>query len=255
MRILSLIVIVVLTIVTSCTEAGITSRAVGTNSNSHISLFPYEVSIRRRFCDACAYEHICSGTVYHSKLVITSASCVKGADVKRTNVVAGTSKRLTSAHDGQVFLVEKILEHENADHDIALVYLTSDLKFNDVTIEPVVLATQLPNAGDKAWVAGWGQLSEFEANFDDNLKAIQVPIMDLSVCREAYFWTEVKDTEICAGFLKGGADACQGDAGSPLMVNDKMVGIVSWGYGCARAGNPGVYTNVVMLRDWIAEHS
>uniref|UniRef100_A0A1I8PMJ0 Peptidase S1 domain-containing protein n=1 Tax=Stomoxys calcitrans TaxID=35570 RepID=A0A1I8PMJ0_STOCA len=250
-----LFVVISAVVVIPATEAAITGRAVGSASNSHITQFPYEVSIRRRFCDACAYEHYCSGTIYSTNVVITSASCVKGADIRRTNVVAATSKRSASAHDGQVYLVEKIIEHENSDIDIALLHLSSNLKFNELTLDRVILATEQPKAGEKAWVAGWGLLSEFEANFDDNLKAIQVPIMDLSECRKAYFWTEVKHTELCAGFMKGGVDACQGDAGSPLMVKDKMVGLVSWGYGCARPGNPGVYTNVVMLRDWITENA
>ena len=34
----------------------------------------------------------------------------------------------------------------------------------------------------------------------------------------------------------GGADACQGDSGSPLVIKGTrtQVGIVSWGYGCAK---------------------
>lgn len=231
------------------------SRAVGTTSDSHITQFPYEVSIRRRFCDACAYEHYCSGAIYSDHVVITAASCLKDAQVHRTHVVAATTKRSASAQDGQIYLIEKIMVHENSDIDIALLHLATEFKFNDLTLAPVTLATDQPKAGERAMVAGWGQLSEFEANFEDNLKAVQVPIMDLVSCREAYFWTNVKDTEICAGYPQGGVDTCQGDAGSPLMVHDKMVGLVSWGYGCARAGNPGVYTNVVMLRDWIVANA
>ena len=61
-------------------------------------------------------------------------------------------------------------------------------------------------------------------------------------------------TQICAG--KGGTDACQGDSGGPLVlrtVNGPIqVGVVSWGLGCGRAENPGVYVRVSAYRDWIA---
>lgn len=58
---------------------------------------------------------------------------------------------------------------------------------------------------------------------------------------------------MCAG--KGKSDSCQGDSGGPLLVpnGDKyeIVGIVSWGVGCGRAGYPGVYTRVVKYLPWL----
>jgi secreted trypsin-like serine protease len=59
---------------------------------------------------------------------------------------------------------------------------------------------------------------------------------------------------VCAGVDGGGRDACQGDSGGPLVVAGRLVGLVSWGNGCALAGYPGVYTRVSAMADLVAEH-
>merc|ERR1712157_655206 len=69
---------------------------------------------------------------------------------------------------------------------------------------------------------------------------------------------------LCAGFQEGQKDSCQGDSGGPLVrrktnddgtFTDVHVGVVSWGYGCARANNPGVYARTSKRIDWIKDTS
>lgn len=50
---------------------------------------------------------------------------------------------------------------------------------------------------------------------------------------------------LCAGYLEGEKDACQGDDGGPLITKNRIViGITFWASGCGRKDSPGVYTRL-----------
>lgn len=84
---------------------------------------------------------------------------------------------------------------------------------------------------------------------------VEVPVISQNECSSVYT-TRLTDRMFCAGLLEdGGKDACQGDSGGPVVINGTLYGLVSWGDGCARAKAPGVYTNLPVLREWIATNS
>merc|ERR1712042_214955 len=80
-----------------------------------------------------------------------------------------------------------------------------------------------------------------------------------STCKKSkYYGSQISSSMVCAGKLGvGGKDSCQGDSGGPLVkqVNGKwtVLGVVSWGYGCARPDKPGVYTRVARFEKWIQD--
>lgn len=54
-------------------------------------------------------------------------------------------------------------------------------------------------------------------------------------------------------FFKVQNNYFQGDSGSPLVIGNELVGIVSWGIPCA-VGFPDVHTRLAPYVDWIKMH-
>ncbi|KTG36045.1 hypothetical protein cypCar_00044134, partial [Cyprinus carpio] len=108
--------------------------------------------------------------------------------------------------------------------------------------------------GDNVVVTGWGHLSE-KGNLSPKLQKAQISIIDTDQCSSpSVYGISVTPRMICAGFLTGGVDACQGDSGGPLVYSYgrwMLVGVVSWGLGCARQDHPGVYTNMDQMLSWV----
>merc|ERR1719243_569935 len=106
------------------------------------------------------------------------------------------------------------------------------------------------DAGTMCTVTGWGTTTE-GGSLGRVLQKVDVPVVSDSDCRDAYGVNDVYDSMICAGLPQGGKDSCQGDSGGPFMCGNQLSGIVSWGYGCAEASYPGVYTQTSYFIDWI----
>jgi trypsin len=84
------------------------------------------------------------------------------------------------------------------------------------------------------------------------LLKVDVPVVARATCRNNYSATAITDRMFCAGVSAGGKDSCQGDSGGPIVSSSRvLLGIVSWGDGCARPGKPGVYASVGALRSFI----
>ncbi|KAG8188746.1 hypothetical protein JTE90_023089 [Oedothorax gibbosus] len=91
------------------------------------------------------------------------------------------------------------------------------------------------------------------------LQKVELQVIDHNECQEWYKSIGRKETifptMVCAGFKEGGKDSCQGDSGGPLTAvkngRSTLVGLVSWGVGCARPKLPGVYTKISEYTEWI----
>jgi len=125
-----------------------------------------------------------------------------------------------------------------------------------LAVQPIPLTNSEPPAGSLAVVSGWGALNFGDTHLPLQLQAVEVYITPREECNSAYaFLGGITENMICAAVPGGGKDACQGDSGGPLVVRGLLVGVVSWGIGCAEADFPGVYSNVAPLRSFITEQT
>ncbi|KAG8227076.1 hypothetical protein J437_LFUL007413 [Ladona fulva] len=84
-----------------------------------------------------------------------------------------------------------------------------------------------------------------------HLLHVKLHVVNQEECGAVY--EDITERMLCAG--DDGKDACQGDSGGPLVQNGKLVGIVSFGHGCAQFLFPGVYARVAAFRGWIRDNS
>jgi len=239
-------------------------------------MIPWQVFVQ--VIGPCESISGCGGTILDEWTILTAAHCffpkgkVNGDATNElfeedaiTNydlIFAGMVKKSQYSHKGQIIGVESIIVHEDYnpryyDNDIAILKLNSSLSFNE-NVRPACLPSKniLLNGGQQAFTSGWGAL-KWEGDTPDNLKYVKIPLVTNSNC--AKHVEDLTSNMLCAGGLpQGGQDACQGDSGGPLVVAGSdnsaiIVGVVSYGEGCARPNQPGVYVRVTEYLDWIED--
>ncbi|XP_059177706.1 serine protease 27-like [Physella acuta] len=218
----------------------------------------------------------CSGIILDQMHVLTAAHCLY-TDPEKFEVLVGKHK---STHDvtevgAQSYRIKSFKKHPDyretrSGNDIAMITLESPLQWSEY-----VNFACLPRPQDKAearcTVAGWGYINSADQSPEVLMKT-ELDVYNSTQCLKIFNQTAqppgilstiLNDGTICAANgTSGGKDACNGDSGGPLMCLQSSVngpayfvyGIVSNAYRCAKAGEPGIYTNVPYYLDWISQN-
>lgn len=225
----------------------VTDRIVG-GTAATVDQFPWIVSMQR------FGAHRCGAAIVSPWRILTAAHCTDTIPAGQLSVRAGSSY---SSDFGQLVQVDELHQHpdyngKNFHNDLCVMWLNEaiDTRPSGVAVAPMPYQHQEVKTGAAAWVAGWGHEKEGAAVNSKVLRAVQVPIVDQKQCKQ-WYKNSITDGMVCAGYAAGGKDACQNDSGGPLTVDGLLVGIVSWGVGCAQKNQPGVYARVAYYRNWI----
>jgi len=217
--------------------------------------------------------HRCGAVYIGERFVLTAAHCVKGI----SNFGANRRVRLGTqdlTDPGVHFKVAQWEAHrgfvnkEPFPNDIALLLIEADnlaayradlkqfeirvlgTKNNDRKITPL----------DRLRVTGWGrtkarQEGQVEIARDGTRNRMSAKLLQIeqtvnySKCSALADYNKIDPAKaICAVSREEGQDSCNGDSGGPMTVarpgERLLVGLVSWGKGCALKDMPAVYTDV-----------
>jgi len=242
-----------------CGAAPAAGRIVNGEEVSPMHSRPYQAFLQSCSSQGCA---MCGATLLNKRYALTAMHCVDGASNLVVSLgehnIAGNIESIAP----QTIRVESVIKRSDYDtdsvnNDIAILKLSSDVVFNN-NVVPACLPTDTRSyAGSNAYVSGWGTTSE-GGSTSNVLKVTQQTILANTdpVCVTGAGENPVRNSKMCA--YKAGTDSCQGDSGGPLVVQEDgrwtIVGVVSYGIGCARTGYAGVYARVNNYLDWINQN-
>ncbi|XP_045538142.1 serine protease snake [Papilio machaon] len=227
----------------------------------------------------------CGGVLISEKFVLTAAHCsrVTSRDTTVTNItpqvvrfgtvnIFGVDKNGVPPQDVRIsrFIVHDKYHAPKRYYDIALIELIKNVEFTR-NIHPACLWTKENEISGKGIVAGWGVVDTASRRTSSKLQVAAVDMVPSEECnntlkrRRNRNWSHgLASHQICAGHMSGGIDACQGDSGGPLHIKLQMpidiqfewgmhyvVGVTSFGHGCALANTPSVFSKVSHFIDWI----
>ncbi|XP_042332093.1 transmembrane protease serine 5 [Sceloporus undulatus] len=244
-----------------CSECGTTySKMPEISEGKDVSLshWPWQVGLYLNG------KRICAGALLSREWIVSAAHCMDSPfQLSSWVALVGLDAHASIKEDTGAAMEKMVLHpsysHGSHDYDIAMLKLKEPLSFSD-TIQAVCLPQyhqDIPNSSS-CWISGQDYPRPENATFFVAKTWAAVPVVlnkpknCNGSCRHV---GKITPRMLCAHYLDGSINACKSENGGALVCQNRdtqhLMGIRSWDTGCKEPDQPGVYTNVVELLDWI----
>jgi secreted trypsin-like serine protease len=222
-------------------------RIVGGSTVTNASLYPYFA--------APAGSWTCGSALIWGNILVTAGHCAQSGAWNNGLRLGGT---IRDKAPSVFYRTNRTIIHPNFNsttgaNDIALIIINDFVSSTKTPYAIVNSDGTIPSTATNLTTMGFGRLTE-TGSISNALQHVDLLTESNANC--ASYWTGIKrfnSTQMVCHRTDGVRDTCLGDSGGPILLKGTriIVGLTSFGRGCARPNVPAVNTRISTYNDWI----